>query len=99
MTYPVIGVLMTCATAWIAEALLLASGQVSFEVPSWDGDSTFGFLGDAFEFLGEAFVFAYQFLTFQILGLPWYIGNLILIGCTGTVVVWIAMTTRGVSPG
>lgn len=76
----------TALVAYIFQALVIGSGAVDVDFPSFDfGGSVVDFFTGAFESIGEIIHFLASFLSFEILGMPWFLGVPFALACTGSI--------------
>lgn len=94
---------LVCTLAYTIQILAAGSGVVEVNFPDPDidfGGGFFGFLSGLFDLAKagvELAVFIFQFLTFQISGVPWYIGVPIAVFCNGSIIWSIVLVFRGTS--
>lgn len=78
---------LICTVAYSAQALMLGSGAVSVDTPSFDDGSggVFDFIVGVFDWIGQAVAFLVQFLSFNLLGMPWFLGVPMSVFCVGSI--------------
>lgn len=75
-----------CGVAYIFQALMIGSGAVDVNFPTLDfGGGILDFFTSAFESIAEIIRFLAQFLSFEILGMPWFLGVPIAVLCSGSI--------------
>lgn len=90
-----IPVAFICAGAYIIQALIIGAGAVEVELEVNCSVGGLDFLVDVVECISDASQVVYQFLSFDLVGMPWYIGVPILILCTGSIVWAFLELLRG----
>ena len=72
---------------YITQALIIGSGEVAVDFPSFDfGGSVVDFFTGAFESIGEVIKFLAQFLSFELVGMPWFLGVPIAVATSGSMI-------------
>lgn len=80
--------------AYIVQALIIGSGEVAVSFPTFDTpeagnifEDIIGGITNAIELIGDIILFLAQFLAFQPVGMPWFIGVPIAVATSG-VILW-----------